>query len=455
MRERSLWLRRGEPRWSPYLLDGFLGLGVGGALLVAFFLAPRTPEFPRETDALGVTLTVLAWMPLVFRRRAPVPVLIVTGVAASAAYALGYPDVGHGFGPMVALYTVATRGERRVTLAAVGGAVAANLGAVLCVDVEAPYAVAAASIAVAVGAAALGDRKHVRQAYVEQLELRAAERERERLEAARRAVDAERTRIARELHDVVAHAMSVVAVQSGVGAHVIDAQPGSAKRILETINDTSRAALAEMRRLLGVLRDGSGDDSGDDLAPAPGLRALGDLAVRVTEAGVPVEVRVEGEPVALPAGVDLAAYRIVQEALTNVLKHAGPARATVTVRYDDDAVHLTVTDDGRGAATGTDAVPAAAPATAGAARVAARNGGDGREGRDRHAHDRHGHDRPGDRRRDAPGDLAPPPARPGHGIVGMRERAELYGGSLTAGPRPGGGFRVRATLRLDAPVGTA
>jgi signal transduction histidine kinase len=205
-----------------------------------------------------------------------------------------------------------------------------------------------------------------------------------------------------------------VAVQSGVGAHVIDAQPEAAKRILETISDTSRDALNEMRRLLGVLRStpGSGSDGGDgdrdrDLAPAPGLGALDDLAARVTEAGVPVDLRVDGDHAGLPAGVDLAAYRIVQEALTNVLKHAGPARATVAVRYHDDAVRLVITDDGRGAAP-----------------VANGNG----NGNGRHT---------------------------GHGIVGMRERAELYGGSLAAGPRPGGGFRVTATLRHDARVGAA
>jgi signal transduction histidine kinase len=417
MRERSLWLRDRRPR-NPYLLDGFIGLGLGAVVMVAFVLVERTPEFPREVDLPGVLLVVLSWGPLVFRRRAPLAVFIVTAVAATVSYSVGYPDAGVGFGPLVALYTVASRCERGVTVAAVAATIVGQVVSVLAVPVEAPAAVIFGGIAMACGAAAWGDRKQVREAYVEQLELRAAEKERERIEAAERAVGAERARIARELHDVVAHAMSVVAVQSGVGAHVIDAQPEAAKRILETISDTSRDALSEMRRLLGVLRSapgsgsgpGSDGDGGDrdgarDLAPAPGLGALDDLAARVTEAGVPVDLRIDGEHPALPAGVDLAAYRIVQEALTNVLKHAGPARATVSVRYHDDAVRLVITDDGRGAAP---------------------SGNGNGEG---------GHT--------------------GHGIVGMRERAELYGGSLSAGPRPGGGFRVTATLRHDARVGAA
>jgi signal transduction histidine kinase len=237
----------------------------------------------------------------------------------------------------------------------------------------------------------------VRDAYAEQLELRAAEKERERLEAARRAVVDERLRIARELHDVVAHAMSVVAVQSGVGAHVIDSRPDEAKRILQTISDTSRDSLNEMRRLLGVLRSDPGSaDAAAELAPAPGLGGLDELVTRLTESGVPVETTVTGERAAIPIGVDLAAYRIVQEALTNILKHAGPTRASVLVRYEPSAVHVEVIDDGRGAAS--------------------TNGGIAATGS-------------------------------GHGLVGMRERAALYGGELEAGPRPGGGYRVAATLR--------
>jgi signal transduction histidine kinase len=187
--------------------------------------------------------------------------------------------------------------------------------------------------------------------------------------------------------------MSVVAVQSGVGAHVIDTRPTEAKRILETIAETSRDSLTEMRRLLGVLRDDP--DAAGDLAPAPGLAGVEDLAIRVRQAGVPIEVTVRGERPAVPLGADLAAYRIVQEALTNVLKHAGTASVDGLVCYGPDTVHLEVVDDGRGAAS---------------------RGADGGAG---------------------------------HGLVGMRERAALYGGTLEVGPRPGGGFRVAATLRCE------
>jgi signal transduction histidine kinase len=191
--------------------------------------------------------------------------------------------------------------------------------------------------------------------------------------------------------------MSVVAVQSGVGAHVVDSRPEEAKHILETISRTSRDSLDEMRRLLGVLRTDPMVAEEDTLAPAPGLAELDGLVARVTEAGVPVEADVQGEPLSIPASVDLAAYRIVQEALTNILKHAGPATARVLVRYEPDAVHLEVLDDGRGASS----------------RAVAGNGS-------------------------------------GNGLVGMRERAALYGGELEAGPRAGGGYRVSATLRYSS-----
>jgi signal transduction histidine kinase len=198
-----------------------------------------------------------------------------------------------------------------------------------------------------------------------------------------KAVTDERLRIARELHDVVAHAMSVVTVQSGVAAHVIDSQPAEAKRMLENIRVTSHEALDEMRRLLGVLRGTA------DLAPAPSLHDIDELAGSLRESGVPVTITVHGDATGLPGGVDLTAYRIVQEALTNVLKHAGPASAEVRVDYAPGLVVVEVTDDGRGATSNGDS---------------------------------------------------------GHGLLGMRERVAVFGGDLVAGPKPGGGFRVRATL---------
>jgi signal transduction histidine kinase len=238
----------------------------------------------------------------------------------------------------------------------------------------------------------LGHFAHNYRAYAARLEERTAELERAREELARRAVTEERLRLARELHDVVAHAMSVIAVQSGVGAHVADSRPGEVGRALAAIEVTSRAALTELRRLLGVLRQ-DGDPQAS-LAPVPGLANLDVLLAEVAEAGLAVRLRVEGAPAPLPAGVDLSAYRIVQEALTNVVKHAGPAHAQVVVGYGDQEVTVEVIDDGRGAVTSVT---------------------DGRAGT-------------------------------GNGLIGMRERVAAVGGDLEVGPRPHGGFRVAARL---------
>jgi len=238
----------------------------------------------------------------------------------------------------------------------------------------------------------LGDGTRRRQEAVAAARQRAAELEEAREELARRAVTEERLRIARELHDVVAHSMSIVAVQSGVGVHVLDSQPEEARKALAAVEATSRQALVEMRRLLGVLRQEA--EPRGSLAPAPGLAEVEALAAEVARAGVRVEVHIEGTPCELPAGLDLSAYRIVQEALTNVVRHAGPATARVAVRYSPGQVALEVVDDGRG--------PGAED-------------------------------------------------RGGHGLAGMRERAALYGGTLEAGPVPGGGFRVAATLPVEGP----
>jgi signal transduction histidine kinase len=213
--------------------------------------------------------------------------------------------------------------------------------------------------------------------------------------ALREASTAERLRVARELHDVVAHAMSVIAVQAGTGRFVIDESPEVAREALASIETASRDALAEMRRLLAVLRDEDGQGDGSRLDPAPGLADLDGLVVVAARTGVEVELAVEGDPVDLPAGAELCAYRIVQEALTNVRKHAQARRAAVTIRYLPEAIELSVVDDGIGPATGA--------------------------------------------------------AAGGHGIVGMHERAELYGGRVEAGPVADGGYRVHAWLPVGAP----
>jgi signal transduction histidine kinase len=213
-----------------------------------------------------------------------------------------------------------------------------------------------------------------------------AERERELV--AREAVVEERARIARELHDAIAHNVSMMVVQAGAERRVLPKGDSSTRDVLETVEEIGRNALTEMRRLVGMLRT----DEDDPLAPQPGLGDLSTLVGQVREAGLPVELRVEGERRELPVGLELSAYRIVQEALTNALKHAGDARATVRVRYTEDSLELEVVDDGAGATT----------------RVASG----------------------------------------GHGLVGMRERVALYGGRFEAGRRASGGFTVRVLLPI-------
>ncbi len=221
---------------------------------------------------------------------------------------------------------------------------------------------------------------------------------------AARAIAEERLQIAQELHDVVAHSMSVIAVQAGVGAHVLDDRPEQARAALDAISETSRGTLRELRRLLGVLRDDDGERSH---APAPALADLPALVDDVRAAGVPVTLTVTGEPNAdaIEPGVELSAYRVVQEALTNVLKHAGPTnRVDVTIGHRPGSLTVEVVDDGRGAA-------ALAALGRSAAGSKATNGTGG-----------------------------------GHGLLGMRERVEVWGGDLKTGPAAGGGYRVRAVL---------
>jgi signal transduction histidine kinase len=214
----------------------------------------------------------------------------------------------------------------------------------------------------------------------------AEERARRTEEEARRAVDEERSRITRELHDVLAHSVSVMTVQASAVRRLLTPEQQREREALMTVEETGRQALSEMRRLLGIMRT---EEEVPALAPQPGLGTLPALVEQVRQSGLPVELTVEGEPVKLPAGVDLSAYRIVQEALTNALKHAGPAHAWVAVRYVGDDVEIEVANDGRSQGENDGA---------------------------------------------------------GHGLVGMRERVALCGGELHSGPRPGGGFRISARL---------
>jgi signal transduction histidine kinase len=242
----------------------------------------------------------------------------------------------------------------------------------------------------------IGDNIRTRRAYLAELEARATRLEREREEKAEREVIEERTRIARELHDVIAHNVSVMVVQASAGEELFDADPERARESLSSVAATGRAALTELRRLLGVIRVEESDRPAASYTPQPGMEYLDELVRQVRETGLAVGLSVLGEPRELPEGVGLCAYRIVQEALTNTLRHAKASEAHVSVRYAPDALELQVLDDGRGA-----------PAT---------NGGPGT----------------------------------GHGLIGMRERVALFGGELSARSRPDQGYEVRARIPLES-----
>jgi signal transduction histidine kinase len=335
--------------------------------------------------ATGLVLTLsLAW-----RRRAPLAVLAVAIAVSVMANVVAVLDEATtpAIAVVVAVYSVGahTSGLR----AAVGGL---GAGALIAVNVAEQFSLGdLLFIATILGGAWLAGRamryRHEREHV---LELLTVDLERGREEKARAAVAEERARIARELHDVVAHAISVIVLQARGGRRSLATDPGETREALDMIEATGSEALAEMRRLLGMLRR---DDEEIALAPQPSLRYLDALAAQVREAGLPVDLSVEGEPTELPPGVDLSAYRIVQEALTNALKHAGPATARVVVRYRENDLELEIADTGAGAS--------------------ARDG-------------------------------------EGHGLAGMRERVSLYGGKIETGPRDGGGFAVRARLPLDS-----
>ncbi|HEX6677129.1 MAG TPA: sensor histidine kinase [Actinomycetes bacterium] len=381
--------RSSRPRASPWLFDSMLAVAAA-SLSTSLFFGMSFGGLPGVALVVGYALVLLHTLPIAARRRFPLAVLATSLASGLALAAIGLPPVVLGPAILVPVYTVAAYCDRLVALSGLAAAEVALAGVQLLPARVALTTWVGNALVVAAGWL-LGRFVGERRVYAVRLEERTAELEQAREELARRAVAEERLRLARELHDVVAHSMSVIAVQSGVGAHVADSKPEEARKALAAIETTSRATLEELRRLLGVLRQ-AGEPVGS-LAPVPGLADLDSLLAEMAKAGLAVRLRVEGARPPLPTGVDLSAYRIVQEALTNVVKHAGKARAQVVVCYREQEVAVEVTDDGRGAEV--------------AAGV-------------------------------------------GHGIVGMRERVGLFGGDFEAGPRPGGGFRVAARLPFAA-----
>ncbi|MFE2033124.1 sensor histidine kinase [Streptomyces scopuliridis] len=354
----------------------------------------------------AVPLVLLLSLSVALRRRAPEKVLLLMLGLGLAQLALDVQSNPADFAMLVIIYTVAAQGGPRWAsrLALIGGLLASPLSQLRWPE-EGIGTASRVAVAVVLSvpfalAWVLGDSIRTRRAYFDQLEERATRLEKEREAQAKVAVAAERARIARELHDVVAHNVSVMVVQADGAAYVLDAAPDQAKQALETISSTGRQALAEMRRLLGVLRTGDAKESGE-YVPQPDVGQIEDLVEKVRGAGLTVDFRIEGTPRPLPSGVELTAYRIVQEALTNSRKHGGPdVGASVRLVYFDDGLGLLVEDDGRGAAH----------------ELYEDGGADGR----------------------------------GHGLIGMRERVGMVGGTLDAGPRPGGGFRISALLPLKA-----
>jgi len=341
----------------------------------------------------GLALIAVQVVPLVWRRRAPVVVAAVS-IAGAAVYGLAeQPDPPVMFGPLLAFYTVAAYRPRRVS---VPFALVALIGAAVSVTIAGSDA-DAADITVgyfsSITAWVVGDTTRGQRE-------RAAWLEGRRVEAARQAARDERVRIARDLHDVVAHHVSVIAVQAEAAQEVLSTRPDRAGAAMASVADTARTALGELRRLLGVLR------SDQSLAPQPDLDTVDELVESVRHAGLLVSLRTTGEPRSVAPVVGLTAYRVVQEALTNVLKHAGTCRTEVGLDFDGDVLVVTVTDDGRPSSRPQPSPP-----------VDDRNG-------------------------DGTGNGA------GHGLIGMRERVAVVGGTLEAGPVPGGGFAVSARLPL-------
>jgi signal transduction histidine kinase len=349
-------------------------------------------QAPRSTPWFAVPAVVLAALPLLARRRRPFAAPASSWLLAAAfsfvdgrliLFTAGVAAVG--MAASFLLGQVADAVQARLGLAVVLG------GAAIVVSNDPNHAagdyVFTPALFVIAWVAGFALRERVVQA--EAAEERATHAEREREAAARIAVAEERARIARELHDIVAHAVSVIVLQVGAVRHNLPETLGDDKDALRGVEQTGRTALADMRRLVGAMRR-DGDDL--DLAPQPGLGSLGPLLDEFRRAGLPVRVRVDGEPFPLPGGLDLSAYRIVQEGLTNALKHAQASQADVLLRYRSDELRIEVRDDGRGSSAG-----------------------DGL----------------------------------GHGLVGVRERVNIYGGEMTAGAAGGGGFVLSTRLPVD------
>jgi signal transduction histidine kinase len=383
MNKRRLLSLAGQYWFDALIL---VGVGFGLAEVVVSQTHENGPEGPLWFDVLAILAITL---PLFFRRRFPFGAPVAVGSALALSSFVDGRLVPSGLaGPLFGIAAFVLMGMLRDRNQALVG-LAFGVGVVAIVAHNDPKGGVGNFVFISIVfsiAWTIGRLVSRQFRAAEEARERAAGAEREREERARLAVSDERARIARELHDVVGHSVSVMTVQASAARRLLRPQQEQEREALLVVEKTGREALAEMRRMVGVLRR---PEEAPALAPQPSLVQIEKLVEHTREAGLPVELKIEGEAVELPAGIDLTAYRLVQEGLTNAMKHAQAQRAEVVIRYGDDDVEVSVTDDGLG-------------------------GGDGDGG--------------------------------GHGLVGMRERVSVYGGELEAGPRPGGGFRLRARL---------
>jgi signal transduction histidine kinase len=401
-------LGRRRPNWVT--LDYVATVLIAAVYTVFFHELAQQPGVPRAVTVVTAVLAACSVLPAAARRLWPRTILAVVVAASAGAMALSHSPV-LPFAVAFVMYLVPLRFARREALWLLGGALVVLGFGLLAFGVVshgiyglggAPAAVSllAQSWLLVAGSWVIGYTVRQQRAYAAGLRKQAEREAGEQVAEARRKASEERVRIARELHDVVAHSLSLIAVQAGVANWVVNTQPEETARTLSSIEETSRGALREMRALLGVLRlDPAADPAAEPgadptLEPARGLADLDELTTRISAAGVRISVDVHGSRVSLLPGMDLAAYRVIQEATTNVIRHAGAVSCQVSVRYSPDEVIVQVTDDGRGVPPG---------------------GGSA-----------------------------------GHGIVGMRERVEMYGGEFRAAPLPRGGFEVTARFPLTS-----
>ena len=341
-----------------------------------------------RTDSVPIVL-VLVVLPLLARRRWPIPVLAIAAVGTLATTMSGGNPLAQVGSIALASFTVGDRQNDRVLAALSVVAVASLLSFGFIVQDADPAEAVALTFAVLVPSWLLGDLVHTRRREALRREEERDRSVQAREERLRAAAAEERRHVARELHDVVAHAVSVMVIQAGAARQVLRTAPDDAEGALLAVESTGREAMTELRRFLGALAD---DDEPGGLAPQPGIGGIGTLLDRVREAGLPASLEVQGEPRSVPPSLDVAVYRIVQEALTNALRYARRAATLVRLTWEPAQLRLEILDDG----PGTDAI-----------------------------------------------------APSGRGLVGMRERASLVGGRLEAGPRIGGGYAVRAWLPLE------